>query len=218
MSNPKVMIAVPMMGTVCAEFFASAMNIQTTTETQMSMEVNSLVYDSRNKLSLKAIENDCDYILWIDSDMTFDRDVLIKLLQDAEELNADFITALFFMRSFPIKPVILKSLKWGQENGEFFYGAELWEDYPRDQVFETCGGGMACTLVKVSAIKEVAEHFGMSPFTPLPYLSEDYSFCWRLKQLGKKMYCDSRIKVGHVGSFLYDEAAYIRQKELSDVL
>jgi hypothetical protein len=34
---------------------------------------------------------------------------------------------------------------------------------------------------------------------------EDISFCLRVKELGKKMYCDSSVKMGHVGQFVYDE-------------
>ena len=34
---------------------------------------------------------------------------------------------------------------------------------------------------------------------------EDLAFCLRVKDLGKKVYCDSRIKVGHIGYKTFGE-------------
>ena len=62
-------------------------------------------------------------------------------------------------------------------------------------------------------ILEVAKYFGMSPFTPMPGLGEDYSFCWRVKQIGKKMWCDSSVKLGHVGQHIFTEEDYLQQRE-----
>ena len=62
-------------------------------------------------------------------------------------------------------------------------------------------------------IKDVAEKFKLAPFDPLPFLGEDYFFCWKAKQLGYKLWCDSRIKVGHVGEYVYDEEAWLAQEK-----
>ena len=34
---------------------------------------------------------------------------------------------------------------------------------------------------------------------------EDLSFCIRAQELGRKIYCDSRIKMGHVGLRVFEE-------------
>ena len=47
----------------------------------------------------------------------------------------------------------------------------------------------------------------------MPGLGEDYSFCWRVAQIGKKMWCDSRVKLGHVGQHIYTEEDYLKQRE-----
>ena len=47
-----------------------------------------------------------------------------------------------------------------------------------------------------------------SPFYPLMGMGEDTTFCFRAKQDGEKIYCDSRIKAGHVGQYEYTEKDY----------
>ena len=158
-------------------------------------------------------EKKIDYILWLDSDMVFEPDLLIRLLTDAVENDLDFVTGLCFSRVLPTKPTICKTVLWGQDKeGNTQGGAEIYMDYPKDQLFEIEGAGLACALVKLSVIDEIGMKCKMSPFQPLPQLSEDYSFCFRMKQLGHKMWCDSRVKVGHVGDFVFDEKLFLKQE------
>jgi GT2 family glycosyltransferase len=51
-----------------------------------------------------------------------------------------------------------------------------------------------------------------SPFYPLMGMGEDMTFCFRARQAGFKLYCDSRVKIGHIGQKIYDEDSYILQK------
>ena len=37
---------------------------------------------------------------------------------------------------------------------------------------------------------------------------EDLSFCLRARELGAEIWCDSTIKLGHVGTAVYDEDSY----------
>lgn len=210
---PKVLIAIPMLTTVCAEFFMSVTSLQTNGNTQMAVQVNSLVYDARRDLTISAIKSNADWILWLDSDVVFDGDILLRLLEDAEQLNAEYVSGLYFKRMFPIKPMIAKSLYWREVDGVAETGNEIYYDYPRDDVFEIAASGFGCVLVKMDTIQELTEHFKMSPFEPMPNLGEDFSFCWRMSRLGKKMYCDSRIKLGHMGTFQFNEAVYERYME-----
>ena len=208
----KIMIAVPMLKTVCAEFFTSFMGMAMVGETTLAVEVDSLIYEARNKLTLKALAKEVDYILWLDSDMVFDRETLPNLLNDMDD-DHEFVSGVFFKRSLPTVPTILKELHWSQDHKEGVkHGCEFYKDYPKDQLFETAGSGLACTMIKTSLIIQVAESFGMSPFTPMPGLGEDYSFCWRVAKLGKKMWCDSRVKVGHVGTMIFNEQTYLSQQ------
>lgn len=215
LSKYRVLIAIPAMRSVQTDFFISVINLEYNGNTLLSVAANSLVYDARNFLVKKAIENDVDYILFIDSDMVFDSKILINLLKDAVENDYEYITALTFRRQFPTSPTIAKTLTWYQDKDTNLpHGAaEVYADYPRDQLFEIAGSGLACTIVKLEAIGRAANAYQMSPFEPLPNLSEDYSFCFRLKELGIKMYCDSRIKIGHVGDFIFNEDVFLKQEK-----
>lgn len=209
--NPKVMIAIPMHGTVRSEFFLSVLGLQTNGNAKICVSENSLVYDARNKLALRALQEGYDYILWIDSDMTFDGDALLRLLEDAEE-GREYVSGLCFTRTLPCRPAVCKTLTWEcSEQNPVKHEQEIYKDYPRDAVFEVAATGAAFLLVKTSLIREIAETFHISPFQPLPFLGEDYSFCIRATQLGKKLYCDSRVKVGHVGTMIFDEDVYLSQ-------
>ena len=218
MNQPKILIAVPLLDKVHTEFMASLMGLQRIGHTQVAVEINSLVYMARNRLALKAIEGGYDYILWIDSDMSFSSDTLVRLYEDIKD-GRDYVTGIFFRRSFPTEPVVCKHILWGrnEETGMITREADAYLDYPRDSLFEVDGSGLGCTLVSVDLIKEVVKHFAMSAFEPLPAFGEDFSFCWRVKQLGKKMWCDSRVKVGHLGLFTYDEMAYFKQLKEGDL-
>lgn len=199
----KVLIATPTMGSVDVRFFSSALALEKPCQCSFAVEDGSLVYMARNRLALKAIENEFDYVLWIDSDMVFPADTLSVLLKDAEN-GMDYVSALFFNRHFPTHPVICKEITTSD--------VTLYKNYPRDTVFEIAGSGLACTLVKASLMQDIAEVFYTSPFEPMQGLGEDYSFCYRAKRLGAKMYCDSRVKVGHVGKIIFNEDIYNGQK------
>lgn len=209
---PKTLIAVPAMGTVKTDFMTSLMALRKAGDMNLTVCENSLVYNARADLTLKAIQGGFDHILWLDSDMTFRPDLAQRLLADMQE-GRDFVTALCFKRTIPTTPTILKTCEWVQRpNGEKEGRVEYYEDYPQDSVFEIAGCGLAACLVKTDVIQRAAKHFVMSPFEPLPGLGEDYSLCWRLRQIGVKLYCDSAAKVGHIGDFIYDEEIYKRQK------
>ena len=211
--EPKVLIAIPMMHYVDAQFFRSILGLRKVGVMEIGIEVDSLVYEARNRLTITALDKEYDYMLFLDSDMVFQRDLLERLMADMKG-GKEFVCGLAFKRRLPTTPVILKSIEWMPGNKEhgIQHHVEYFEDYPRDSLFEIGGCGFGCVLIKTSAILELAQYFGMSPFTPMPYLGEDYSFCWRMKQIGKKMWCDSSVKLGHVGQHIYTEEDYLKQQ------
>lgn len=215
MTRPKVMIAVPTLSMVHTEFMSSILALDTDcADVHVAIEANSLVYDARNHLCMKAYE-DCkaDYVLWIDSDMVFEPDIISRFLKHMED-GKEFVCGIYFARKLPTSPVIAKEIKWDQDkNNTITHDVTKFTDYPKDQVFEIAGCGLACCMMSTKLIFETAAAFGMSPFEPLPGLSEDYSFCWRIGKRGIKMYCDSTIKVGHVGTYLFTEKTWLNQEK-----
>ena len=212
----KVLIAIPCQREVPIEFMLSLMSLKTPEGCELGVVANSLVYMARKQLTLKAIEEGFEYILWLDSDTTFQRDTLVNMLECVEKNHLDYLAALMFTRAMPCEPIFYKQVIWERDPATGLvtdHGAEKYFDYPKDRVFSIGGSGMGCVLMKTSILKECAEFFGMSPFEPMPFIGEDLSLCWRLGKLGVRMYCDSRIKTGHVGSFVFDENTFMECKE-----
>jgi hypothetical protein len=44
-------------------------------------------------------------------------------------------------------------------------------------------------------------------------MGEDTTFCFRVKQDGGKIWCDSRIKAGHIGNYVFEEKDYRRGED-----
>ena len=208
------LIAVPTLATVPVDFMYSMLNLLATSGTKCKLwcEQNSLIPAARNSLCLRAIEGGYDTILFIDSDMKFDGDALNRCLQTMKEQNADLVSGLFFMRKLPTVPTIAREIIYTTEDGVIKSEAKYYEPYPLNSVFPIAGTGMAFTLIKVDLIKRVIDEFHTPPFHSFPLLGEDYSFCLRAGKLGAKMVCDSRVSIGHIGTYVYDEQTYLSQK------
>lgn len=163
---------------------------------------NSLIYDSRNLISLYAIENNFDNVLWLDSDMIFPQNTLLKL----EAYNMDMVTGVYVRRHEPIYPVIYDELSEPARGAEGYLEKRIspYMDYPRDAFFPVAGCGFGCVMTSVKLLKEVWDKFGPA-FTPYSWAGEDISFCHRVNQLGHTIYCDSSISCGHIGQFVYTE-------------
>ena len=199
----RTLIAIPCMDMMHTPFVISLTGLQVKGEIKFAYSASSLVYDSRNGLARKAICERFDRVLWLDSDMRFSPDLFRKLSDDLDE-GRDFVSGLYFTRKPPYKPVIFKKAGYEQINNGVKPIAEAYYEYPKDSVFEVEAAGFGGVMMNTSLLAEVEKNFGLQ-FSPIMGFGEDISFCLRVKELGKKMYCDSSVKMGHVGQFVYDE-------------
>lgn len=203
----KTLIAIPCMETIPTITAKSliAMNMDETVEVSFAM--NSLVYDARNLLAQKACENGFDRILWVDSDMSFDRDLLARLSARIDE-GYDFVTGLYFTRRMPIEPTIYKDVACYVKDGKQMPTAVCYSDYPRDSFFEIKGCGFGGCMTTTKMMLDVAQKYGL-PFSPILGFGEDLSFCQRATQAGYKIWCDSTIKLGHISHCVVQEENYL---------
>ena len=210
----KILIAVPCMDTVPVPFMESILNLDKPEGTKACFKTGSLIYDSRNLLSLTAITEKYDYVMWFDSDMVFPHDTLIRLLDDMEKCDAQVVTGLYFKRTIPTLPVIYKMLDEPKLNDKGIPVSQLetFDNYPKDAVFPIQGAGFGCILMRTSVLKRVWDKFGPA-FAPFAWGGEDISFCYRVKQLGIQISCDSSVKCGHIGTVQYTEFLYDRTRK-----
>ena len=198
----KTLIAIPCMDMLPVGFVQSLLYMHKGNNPTVYFKPNSLVYDSRNLISLYAIENGFDNVMWLDSDMLFPPDTLLKL----HAHDKDMVTGLYVKRHEPIAPVIYETLEepTRHEDGKLTANIVPYMDYKEDYFFPVAGCGFGCVLTKTSLLKAVWDEFGPA-FTPYPWAGEDISFCHRVNQLGYQIYCDSSVSCGHIGQFIYTE-------------
>ena len=201
----KTLIAVPCMDQVPAQFCQSLAMLKKVGECAIAFQVGSLIYTSRDNLSKKAVSMGAEYIFWLDSDMVFEPDILIKMMDEIEPNT--ILTGLYFRRVAPFSPVLFDKLEMTDKGCE-------WTDFKEipDKPFEVGGCGFGCVLMPTEAIVSVVlEHTQM--FNPMKGVGEDLSFCWRARQSGYKIVCDPQLKLGHVGHTVIDENFYLTYKE-----
>lgn len=207
----KTLIAIPCMDMVPVAFATSLINLRKANDTAYAIHANSLIYDSRNSFTANAIEKGYDRILWLDSDMVFEPDLLERLGADMDEYpDVDMVCGLCFKRRIPTGPVIYSELIYERTEDKLNVKAVPMLNYPHDLLFRVKACGFGAVLCKTELLKNVWDKYG-PPFDPMTQIGEDLACCWRIDQMGGKIYCDSRVKVGHVGQFVFDEGVYMRQ-------
>lgn len=203
----KTLVAIPCLDMMQTPFVRSLVGMNLSGDAvEYHFGMNSLVYDARNQMAEKAVRLGFDRVLWIDSDMVFQPDLMTRLMKHLDD-GMPFCCGLFTTRKPPIIPCIYKRI---DERGPHGPIAESMEDYPKDSVFEVAGSGFGAVMMETSVIRAVMNSFGW-PFSPILGFGEDLSFCYRAGKLGIKMYCDSSIKIGHVGYTIFDESAIKRE-------
>lgn len=200
--SKKILIAVPCMDSVPARFAHSLAMLKKVGECAVTFEIGSLIYSSRNNLARRAVEWDADYVLWLDSDMVFEPDLLERLMTDLEDYDADMVSGLYFRRVIPYTPVLFDRL---DISGEITYWTEF-KELP-DDVFEVGGCGFGCVLMKTDVIFDVFGKF-QNCFAPLGNTGEDLAFCWRARECGYKILCDPNVACGHVGNVVISREFY----------
>ena len=197
----KTMIAIPCMDMVPARFMASMLGLRRVGECRNYIGMNSLIYDTRNQIAQTAIREGIDRVLWLDSDMEFEPDLMERMSARIDE-GREFVTGLYVSRKEPIRPTIFRGMEIRETEEGRKAVAPVYANYPRDSVFEidACGFGIVMTTVRL--LRDMTESYGL-PFTPVAGFGEDMAFCIRAKELGYPLWCDSSIKAGHIGQKVY---------------
>jgi cellulose synthase/poly-beta-1,6-N-acetylglucosamine synthase-like glycosyltransferase len=177
---------------------------------------HTLIHNARNQIVMSAIEQECDYLFFIDSDCVLPVDALKKLVAD----DKDIVAGMYFGKVEPFPPIIYTKT----EKGLYRH----MTNYPKDQLVEADAVGMGCCLIKVDALKnfvfdkELEYEGGFKKtvkesyaFEPLPSpdskfyaMGEDVAFCKRCQDLGYKIYVDTGVQCAHQTVRYIDERYY----------
>jgi len=198
-----ILIAIPSMDTVPAVFTQSLAMLQKVGNCAICMQVGSLVYDARNKLAEQAIKMGADLVFWLDSDMVFEPDTLVNMVETLNNHNLDILTGVYYRRKEPYTPVIFDEVTIF-ESGAF--KTSEFEEIP-EGLFECGGCGFGCVLMKTQVLFDVLARF-RDMFSPIGRVGEDLSFCWRARECGYKVVADPSIALGHYSQQIVTKQFY----------
>lgn len=151
-----------------------------------------MVQYARERLAEGALADGCDYLFMVDDDMLCPPDLFYKLAAH----DKDIVAALAFTRNPDHKPVIYETVE-GVDPVTASYGfTRFVNNYPRNTLVECDAVGFGAVLIKTDVLRKVKKpwFFGMES------TGEDITFCVKAKKAGFRVWMDTSIKLGHLGS------------------
>lgn len=183
MQGKKVLVGIPHLGTVDFDFAFSFRNLQLPDNIeQMGVfgQKRTIVHQARNIIANALLNSDFDWLLFLDSDHTFEPDLLKKLMARDKEI----VGAQYFMRIPPYAPVC------GKINSEGKPTSVLIKEFS-----EVDGIGMGATLIHRSVFEKIERPW----FEFIGEKGEDIVFCEKAKEAGFKIWCDPDVEIAHIG-------------------
>lgn len=151
---------------------------------------------TRNAIVTQFMANpDMGEWLWmIDTDMVFQPWALERLVAITHVVDRPVVGGLCFKGSYgvPIEPTLY------DDDGK------VMTDWPRGEMVKVGATGAACLLVHRSVFERLAAPW----FVERDGLGEDLGFCARLRGAGIPIWVHTGIRIGHVKSWVLDEAMY----------
>ena len=208
--HDKVCIGVPHRG-VTDEFFDSVMSLVMNERDRVVAVVSvggSLVAPARNAIVRHALQSDADWILQLDSDMSFDGALLDGLLAYSDPVERPIVGGLAFkvFRDGTTEPTMYRLVNEPKTH------LQAVRDWQRGALVRVDATGGACLLVHRSVYEAMdAPWFGPAELAG-EELGEDVSFCLSARLAGFEIHVASDVLVGHVKPFAFGLADWDRRR------
>lgn len=190
----KILVATPCNDEIDVGYVQCLLSLKRVGECAFLLLTGSLIFASREAIAQKAVNEEFDYVLWIDSDMTFPPSLLLDLIAH----DKDIVTGVCAMRRHPYTPCVYKEK-------EKYEAVTEWPD----RLFEVDACGFGAILTKVEVLEKMFDKY-QTCFQPIYGYGEDMSFCRRAKELGYKIYADPNIDIGHIGKTIVKKDSFRR--------
>ena len=227
----KVFLSTPCYGGLCLEkYMSSVIKLQILLMKEQielmidTTENESLVHRARNVSVGRFMQKtDCEYLMFIDADIDFDPQAVVRLVKSGHELS---------VACYPKKVVMwdqaAQAIKNGDDRDMAMLSSSLVVNIGatrrtiEDGFVEILAGPTGFMLINRSVFKKLEEKFPelwckndhqnrdfdeyhaafdcMIDPESRRYLSEDYAFCRRWQQVGGKIYADVNTTLGHIGN------------------
>jgi hypothetical protein len=180
--------------TIMAAYMAGKKSIDLNVYTSQG----TLIFDQRNSLVRTAVDEKCDYILFIDADMRFPRTTLERLLAH----NKDIIGVNATTRMMPPKPTA-RNIQINEDGSVDWL--EVFSNKEKG-ISKVDAIGCGVMLIKTSCLKNIPQpYFYFEQLLKGKLLGEDIYFCIKAKDAGIDTWVDHDLsmEIGHVGSYTY---------------
>lgn len=171
------------------------------------------LYDARDRVCRRVMREHFDYMLQLDSDMTFPPDALCRML----ERDVEVVTGVYVGKCVNHKPVLFTELHKDDESCGPYARKHGMRELMKNDLFEVAGCGAGFLLVKEHVIRIMMIH-KHEWFKPYEGLGEDVSFCQRCTELGIKIWADNSFPMGHIKYIEYslEDWTGIEDEDLDD--
>lgn len=170
------------------------LNTQRELDTEIFMDASTILLTQRERLATEALNINADYILWLDSDITFPSSVALRLLSHDEPV----VACNYIRRQLPAKGVAYEII--GDWENPLSFDIQ-------DELVEVQGVGMGCMLIKTEIFKKLPKpwfEFGWSSQSN-DHLGEDMLLCQKIAAAGYTVKIDTVLshELRHLGTWAF---------------
>lgn len=193
---------------------------------RISIQAGANLAGPRNSLVRRFLEyGKADWMLMLDTDMTFQPDLVEKLLEFADPEKAPIVGGLCF--GFDDKGEIQPTL-FGLVGDEANPQVIRYHEWPPESMFQVAATGAACLLIHKSVFERIRDvklpsRNGKTGFNDaFPWfqetehdggpVSEDITFCWRAYQADIPVFVNTGVQLGHIKDRELTMDAYLAQR------
>lgn len=164
---------------------SSLIALQRVENTRLIFVPRVMIDTARNQIVTSALEDpNCTHILFIDDDMVFPSDILLKLLAH----DKDLVGVQAFKRRPPYEPCV-----YLKKDGQY-YPAVIHEFTEVDAI------GTGVLLVKIEIFKKLKFPWFWTDYDKAgKHWSVDFNLCKTAVKEGFKIFCDPEPLIGHIG-------------------
>lgn len=159
----------------------------------------TLIFDQRQKLAQAALDDGCEYVLWIDADMRFPKTTIERLLSHKKDICGVNATT----RTIPVKSTAKNLVIDVEDKSNTWVGVSSKGKKGIERVSSI---GCGVMLVHKSVFEKTPQPWFW--FYELPggkVLGEDVHFCIAAHDAGFETWVDHELsqEIGHVGEYTY---------------
>jgi len=153
--------------------------------------------ENRIYIMSKALETNCNYLLFVDDDMVFPPDTLDHLMAHKKEV----VGVDSKSRKLPLHTTVVMPIEAYDLDGE------IKEPEMPKELFKARFVGTGVMLIDLSIIEKLDKPwFDVETFEfGMIKKGEDAYFCDKVQAVGLDVWCDPTIPIGHIGDYVYGE-------------